>query len=937
MAGIPNPLVNPANPGSWSSDPTANAQGGAAAQYSNSSATTAASTETVTLTTSGTIRNKYYATLTLANPLNAAIETKINVTGIEPTGYRGTDLMITGISDTFPYSVTYEVPSALGSQTVAGTVLVAGTRFNTGDYGMVKTGRTALMTDRNRENVESFYQNSQETDLDAKKAALFAGLNPNLPFPIAIIEAVAKALLREGYDLVVGVITTVEQAAYWMGQIINKVVDWIGEAIDAAGKLVGDIATAVVDGAGNLVEDFLDVLHWVFTGGPFEAFQKLLTGHKTLDDVKDKAVELKTSVYQTEVESGTTTDFFNTVRVLPTWVGGKTDDVNLPQSFISGTSTTVATSPSILGLDGRLVLIPVVAGQNRTWSAVKFGVAQMALNAKVPGTQYFYGTPDVPGNYLTSASTATLPVVAPATVGLVQATIGLPRPSYVDVGDTITVSGFPTSWAGYNGTSWTVSAKSDVVPYSVSYIVPALLPTATPTTQTYTATTTATSGNGTTATVTFNSSIGTLSVGESVLISGVTPTAYNGQKTITARSNNPPYSVSFSSTATGSMTVAGSVGTDPVLTTATLPSYMPPSVTTPSAVLMGVYDVDETTGAATKVIDLGNVRSKINVGANSQRNLQVISLPSPKPVQMGEIYYIGILQIGDAGLTPAGSIALSHASSSTIPYTFNTGTFPKRVCLYYNSGTLGVLPATFTDAQTSGSSSNFWGAFGDDVPNVIQPPVAFADSFTGTSGAVIDTQKWLTRYGNGLRIASGLGGELRATANSTNGTSINTYKFKTNYLKQTAQCTIVTQTENLGRLGVGGSIITLRGDGSGKFIYLRVVIEVYGLSWRLKVGIYTSLTYSQPGTQLSGGTLRKEVLIGTGLNPSNGNTWKFIADGYTYVGYRNGVEVIRWADTGFAFAGSGVGNANFKEVGIGAFYVSEYSCVDNWTAFDESA
>ena len=930
MAGIPNPLVNPANPGSWSSDPTANAQGGAAAQYSNSSATTAATTETVTLTTSGTIRNKYYATLTLANPLNAAIETKINVTGITPTGYRGTDLMITGISDTFPYSVTYEVPGPLGSQTVAGTVSVSGTRFSTGDYGMVKTGRTALMTDRTQSNVESFFQDSQATSLEARKDELFAGLNPNLPFPLALLEKAAQMLMRSGYDLVIGVVTTAAQAAAAVGQIVDKVVGWISEAIDTAGKIVGDIATAVIDGAGNAVEDFLDMLHWVFTGGPVEAFQKLLTGHKTMDDVSGKAIELKTSVYQTEVESGTTTDFFNTVRVLPPWVGGKTDDVNLPHSFISGTSTTVATSPSILGLDGRLVLIPVVAGQNRTWSAVKFGVQQMALNAKVPGNiQYTPGT-------LTSASTTTLPVVAPATVGLVQATIGLPYPSYVDVGDTITVSSFPTSWAGYNGT-WTVSAKSDVVPYSVSYVVPALLPTATPTTQTYSATTTATSGNGTTATVTFNSSISTLSVGDSVLISGVTPTAYNGQKTITARSNTAPFSVSFASTATGSMTVAGSIGTDPVLTTAQAPYYVAPSATFPSAVLMGVYDVDETTGVATKVIDLGNVRSKINVGANSQRNLQVISLPSPKPVQMGEIYYIGILQIGaDAGLTPAGSIALSHASSSTIPYTFNTGTFPKRVCLYYNSGTLGVLPATFTDAQTSGSSSNFWGAFGDDVPNVIQPPVAFADSFTGTSGAVIDTQKWLTRYGNGLRIASGLGGELRATANATSGTSINTYKFKTNYLKQTAQCTIVTQTENLGRLGIGGSIITLRGDGNGKFIYLRVVIETATLSWRLRVGIYTSTTYSQPGTQLSGGTLRKEVLIGTNLNPSNGNTWKFIADGYTYVGYRNGEEVIRWADTGFAFAGSGVGNANFKEVGIGAFYVSEYSCVDNWTASDEA-
>jgi hypothetical protein len=812
MAGIPDPTT-----------PTVNVRGGGNAVYTTVVATTAAKTDTVALSQDGTV-NKYYATLTLASALNVAIGSKINIAGVLPNGYQGTDKIVTGVSDVYPYSVSYEVLTALGAQTQAGSVTVAGTYFNTGDYGTVGA-KVNPLTGRSEANVKSFYQAQAGASLVNQRNNLFAGLDPNLPFPVALLKAFGETLVQ-------GAITTVTTVV----EVLTVVGTWIEKAIDAAGKIVGDIATAIVDGAGNLVEDFLDVLHWVFTGGPIEEFQKLLTGHKTLDDVKDKAVELKTSVYQTEVESGTTTDFFNTVRVLPTWVGGKTDDVNLPHSFISGTSTTVATSPSILGLDGRLVLIPVVAGQNRTWSAVKFGVAEMALNAKVPGTQTIAGT-------MTSASTTTLPVVPPATVGLKQATLGLPYPSYVDVGDSITVSGFGTGYTGYNGT-WTVSAKSDVVPYSVSYVVPALLTTATP-----------------------------------AILSGAT-------------------------------------------------------VVLPAAVLMGVYDVNETTGAATKVIDLGNVRSKINVGANSQRNLQTISLPSPKLVQMGEIYYIGILQIGTSP-----QLALSSAPTSVIPYTFNTGTFPKRVCLYYNAGTLGVLPATFTDAQTSGSSSNFWGAFGDDVPNVIQPSVAFADSFTGTDGAVIDTQKWLARYGNGLRIASN-NGQLRATANSTNGTSINTYKFKTNYLKQTAQCTINTQTENLGRLGVGGSIITLRGDGTGKFIYLRVVIELYGFpiaTWRLKVGIYTSLTYSQPGTQLSGGTLRKEVLIGTNLNPSNGNTWKFIADGYTYVGYRDGVEVIRWEDTGFAFAGSGVGNANFKEVGIGAFYVSEYSCVDNWTAFDQSA
>ena len=71
-----------------------------------------------------------------------------------------------------------------------------------------------------------------------------------------------------------------------------------------------------------------------------------------------------------------------------------------------------------------------------------------------------------------------------------------------------------------------------------------------------TTTTVATSGTGTTATVQLNRAP-MVAVGTKVLISGVDPVAYNGEFTVTARSNTSPYSVSFASTATGSMKRAG--------------------------------------------------------------------------------------------------------------------------------------------------------------------------------------------------------------------------------------------------------------------------------------------------------------------------------------------------------------------------------------------
>jgi hypothetical protein len=724
MAGIPNPLVNPANPGSWSSDPTVNAQGGAAAQYSNSSATTAASTETVTLTTSGTIRNKYYATLTLANPLNAAIETKINVTGITPTGYRGTDLMITGISDTFPYSVTYEVPSALGSQTVAGTVSVAGTRFNTGDYGMVKTGRTALMTDRTQNNVESFFQDSQSTSLEERKNELFAGLNPNLPFPLAILEAVAKSLLRNGYDLVIGVINTAVQAADAVADVIGAVSGWIGEAIDEAGKIVGDIATAIVDTAGNAVEDFIDMMEWVFSGGLAADFVSLLTGHKTINQLGKKAEEVVTTTYQTEFRADTYDGFFAEPRILPAWLGQLSDDVCFPQVFIGGTTNATPAGSMI----GRIVMIPVTVSIDREYTCLKFGM-------------------------LTSA------------------------------------------------------------------------------------------------------------------ISGMT---------------------SFN---------------------------------------VAVYDINEETGAARKVIDLGNVKSQLT----ATRELQTITLPTPIKVYKGEQYYIAILQLGGT----AG--ALSYATSTVMPNAMNTGVFPRKVGMYYNPGTVAAFPSDIDDAQLSGSYW-FWGALGTPTPNLVPTTVYFADSFARSDATNLGTL-WTNRNGSGLRIAS-----QKAIANSSSGTSISTYSSKTNYLIQTAQAQL--QGTFNPPYGTRAMILTLRGDGLGKFIYFRVINRrqggTFGDVYYEEAQIYTASSYSGLGSTFAGGTARSSMYqFNWGLNylpDTTGTIWKFTANANVYKGYKNNVEVCSWTDTGFAFTGSGAGNAKFREVGIGASYDGGVSSsIDNWSVFDSSA
>ena len=71
-----------------------------------------------------------------------------------------------------------------------------------------------------------------------------------------------------------------------------------------------------------------------------------------------------------------------------------------------------------------------------------------------------------------------------------------------------------------------------------------------------TATTTAASGTGTTATLTFSAAAEKAPVGSTIVVSGVTPTGYNGTWVVTASSTT---SVSFANTTTGAQTVAGTV------------------------------------------------------------------------------------------------------------------------------------------------------------------------------------------------------------------------------------------------------------------------------------------------------------------------------------------------------------------------------------------
>ena len=160
-------------------------------------------------------------------------------------------------------------------------------------------------------------------------------------------------------------------------------------------------------------------------------------------------------------------------------------------------------------------------------------------------------------------------VVPVTTAGVVQtgntATLQLRSAPNVSVGDTISVTGMlPTA---YNGT-YTVTAVSNTVPYTVSFLCPAgtgaygkdgFVITNNFKPGLRNIVTTAASVSGSTATLTLGSNPEVV-VGDIITVSGITPTAYNGTHTVTAASTSAPWTVSYvKSGITGSQTVAGTV------------------------------------------------------------------------------------------------------------------------------------------------------------------------------------------------------------------------------------------------------------------------------------------------------------------------------------------------------------------------------------------
>lgn len=118
-------------------------------------------------------------------------------------------------------------------------------------------------------------------------------------------------------------------------------------------------------------------------------------------------------------------------------------------------------------------------------------------------------------------------------------------------------------------------------------------------------TVTAATGNGSTSTLTFSTQAGNpFSVGQTIIVSGVTPNSYNGNYTVTAVSTS---SVSYSCTAVDPLVFAGTVSSPSAIYPVSPETVLVGSVITghssiQSNTLVSSYSTDTTTGALLSIV-----------------------------------------------------------------------------------------------------------------------------------------------------------------------------------------------------------------------------------------------------------------------------------------------------------------------------------------------
>jgi len=396
--------------------------------------------------------------------------------------------------------------------------------------------------------------------------------------------------------------------------------------------------------------------------------------------------------------------------------------------------------------------------------------------------------------------------------------------------------------------------------------------------------TTAATGNGTTATLTINSTLNCIAVGSTIIVAGVTPAGYNGTYTVTASTNS---TVSYLNATTGAQTVAGSVANGGS-TTYTLLDALSVGTATPRGINLGTGTLNLNNFTLTNFGSFGSSNAlsrSIAFGTGNYTNTSTASATIWGMATATGFTYTGTPTVNVIGNAASGGTRIiqyanSFGASETTAPSFNITNGSDIVAL--SGAGLNVNTTGF-----SGSLSSFsWITYGNftlgSTTTVASGTAVFTFASTNATTRTITT--------NGVNIDrpiafSGVGGSWQLqdalTVGTTRPINLNNGSFDSN--NQSITCgTFGYNNSNTKTLNLGTSTVTITGGtGTTGFVGSNAN-TTYNV-------INSTIVFTNTGT-FGGGQ-------GGGLGNQFGTITMSAAGGTLYLGPSSGVSTVNRCTT----------------------------------------
>lgn len=328
---------------------------------------------------------------------------------------------------------------------------------------------------------------------------------------------------------------------------------------------------------------------------------------------------------------------------------------------------------------------------------------------------------------------------------------------------------------------------------------------------------------------------------------------------------------------------------------------------------VSIFSVSAATGAATRVRDLGDVRSQLSATANMQ-SIQIT--PTPLPATAGQVLLIGVLQVGSIATAMHKTTATAGSAFTTYPISY-----PKVYGMSHGSG-LTAIPSSLNLATSVTASTIYWGALGYGVAPPTDPEAYYTSPLKASTDLdifefVTGTASGTTDSVTGLGIPSGV-------VQNTHYSHLGRFFQPDQYVQ--AKFTLMT-TAAYWDLGLGTASMYLgfrRNPMTGATVYALIRWEVNGIAFgvgttvKAYADIYTVAAGGYPGSGVLRATAQfiNRTESGPGSIPAytRASTFRFrvVGNVYSVIWNDNGgpTTVATWTDSGGLFPVNEFNNAS---------------------------